>query len=309
MKKKLQVFVSSTYTDMKAERQAAVEAILDAGHIPAGMELFASENKSQLETIHRWIDDSDVFMLILGGRYGTVESESGKSYTQLEYEYAIETNKPLFAAVIDESYLNEKVKANGVDVIEKINGKLLSEFREIVTSKTSRFFNSEDKLKLIIMNSLNNFERDEDLVGWVRGNEVVDPKSTLAEMNRIQEENIFLRKQVDEFTEFSMRSTPGKLGKDAKILLIAAKNHDGYIVYGRYIGASSIEISNKNFIEPPDSTREEVRWKAAIDELYEEKLVEQVEHSKSSDIFRLTKRGYEVGDEIEAKSGETAALD
>ena len=47
MKKKLQVFISSTYEDMKEERQKAVEAILAAGHIPAGMELFASENAEQ----------------------------------------------------------------------------------------------------------------------------------------------------------------------------------------------------------------------------------------------------------------------
>lgn len=40
MKKKYQIFISSTYQDLKEERQAAVEAILKAGHIPAGMELF-----------------------------------------------------------------------------------------------------------------------------------------------------------------------------------------------------------------------------------------------------------------------------
>ena len=51
MNKKLQVFVSSTYTDLIEERQAAVQAILDAGHIPAGMELFKAGNRSQLETI------------------------------------------------------------------------------------------------------------------------------------------------------------------------------------------------------------------------------------------------------------------
>ena len=67
MNKKLQVFVSSTYTDLIEERQAAVEAILDAGHIPAGMELFKG-GKSQMETIRKWIDESDVYMLILGGR-------------------------------------------------------------------------------------------------------------------------------------------------------------------------------------------------------------------------------------------------
>src|SRR6266496_3615130 len=102
VKKKLQVFMSSTYTDMLAERQAAVEAILRAGHIPAGMELFAAGDESQLETIRRWIDDSDIFMLMLGGRYGSIEPKSGKSYIELEYDYAAKTKKPLFAAVISE---------------------------------------------------------------------------------------------------------------------------------------------------------------------------------------------------------------
>ena len=78
MNKKLQVFISSTYTDLIEERQAAVEAILDAGHIPAGMELFKAGNDSQLKTIYKWIDESDVYMIILGGRYGSVESKSGK---------------------------------------------------------------------------------------------------------------------------------------------------------------------------------------------------------------------------------------
>ena len=71
--KKYQVFISSTYTDLREERQAAVEAILKAGHIPAGMELFTSTNKSQWTIIQRWIDESDIYMLILGGRYGSIE--------------------------------------------------------------------------------------------------------------------------------------------------------------------------------------------------------------------------------------------
>ncbi|WP_375546918.1 DUF4062 domain-containing protein [Paenibacillus sp.] len=69
MKKKLQVFISSTYTDMLEERQAAVTAVLNAGHIPAGMELFKSGDQSQKDTLTRWIDESDAYMLILGGRY------------------------------------------------------------------------------------------------------------------------------------------------------------------------------------------------------------------------------------------------
>jgi hypothetical protein len=53
MKKKLQVFVSSTYSDLIPERQAAVAAILKSGHIPAGMELFTAADKSQMKTIEQ----------------------------------------------------------------------------------------------------------------------------------------------------------------------------------------------------------------------------------------------------------------
>lgn len=62
MNKKLQVFISSTYTDLEQERQAAVEAVLKAGHIPAGMELFKSADESQKETITKWIRESDVYL-------------------------------------------------------------------------------------------------------------------------------------------------------------------------------------------------------------------------------------------------------
>lgn len=51
LKKKLQVFVSSTYQDLIEERQKAVEGILRAGHIPAGMELFTAASKSQWKVI------------------------------------------------------------------------------------------------------------------------------------------------------------------------------------------------------------------------------------------------------------------
>jgi len=116
MNKKLQVFVSSTYTDLIAERQVAVEAILDAGHIPAGMELFKA-GKSQMKTIRKWIDDSDVYILILGGRYGSIEEETSLSYTELEYKYAISENMPVFAIVLNDSFLFTKASDNGKDAI------------------------------------------------------------------------------------------------------------------------------------------------------------------------------------------------
>src|ERR1044072_4145935 len=99
MKRKFQIFVSSTYEDLKEERQAAVEAILKAGHIPAGMELFTAGSESQLNVIRRWIQDSDIYLLILGGRYGSIEPKSGLSYTEVEFDYARSVDKRFFAVV------------------------------------------------------------------------------------------------------------------------------------------------------------------------------------------------------------------
>lgn len=58
------------------------------GHIPAGMELFQAGSQSQKLTIERWIDESDVYLLILGSRYGSIEPVSNMSYTHWEYDYA-----------------------------------------------------------------------------------------------------------------------------------------------------------------------------------------------------------------------------
>lgn len=303
-KRKLQVFVSSTYTDMLSERQAAVEAILRAGHIPAGMEIFAAGNEPQLETIRRWIDDSDIFMLILGGRYGSIEPNSGKSYIEMEYDYAAGKKKPLFAAVVSEYYLDAKVKSAGLDATERINGHLLQSFREKVASKICRFFGDVNEFKLIVFESIANYERNEDLIGWVHGSDVIDPKSTLEEIARLQEENSLLRKQISELETLATYSGFPKLNQpltdllndDAKSLLIAAKNGDGHIFYLGFIGGATIQAGSKNF-ECQDH-REEARWKAALDELVNLSLVESQGYKREN--FRLTKRGYDLADEIEA---------
>ena len=73
--------------------------------------------------------------LILGGRYGSIEPKSGKSYIELEYEYATKNKKPLFAAVISDAYLEAKVKADELSAIETSHETLLKAFRETVTKK------------------------------------------------------------------------------------------------------------------------------------------------------------------------------
>lgn len=168
MNKKLQVFVSSTYTDLIEERQTAVEAILDAGHIPAGMELFKA-GKPQMKTIQKWIDESDVYILIIGGRYGSIDEDCGKSYTQLEYEYALSKNMPVFAIILKDNFLFTKASLCGYNVIfQAENIYKYHSFRNIVESNAVKYVGSIEQISSVIHTQLNNISNDPDynLIGW-----------------------------------------------------------------------------------------------------------------------------------------------
>lgn len=170
MKKKYQVFISSTYIDLKDERQAAVEAILSSGHIPAGMELFCASNDSQWKVIERWIDDSDIFLLILGGRYGSIEPKSEKSYVQLEYEYAERKGKIILPIVISDDFLKQKSSKLGKFVIEESFPNLYSNFKEsVLSSKLVSFFNGYDEIKIAVLKSIKKIEEryGDNIMGWI----------------------------------------------------------------------------------------------------------------------------------------------
>ena len=87
MEKRYQVFVSSTYADLRDERGKVIQTLMEMDCIPAGMELFPAADEEQWEFIKRVISDCDYYILIIGGRYGSLTSE-GISYTEKEYEFA-----------------------------------------------------------------------------------------------------------------------------------------------------------------------------------------------------------------------------
>lgn len=189
-KKKLQVFISSTYTDLIGERQAAVQAVLDAGHIPAGMELFKAGNKFQLETIRKWIDNSDVYMLILGGRYGSIEEESKKSYTQLEYEYAAKKGLPIFSVVLSDAFLESKAKIHSKEkIFELENTTAYEDFKKLVLTKTVKLGEDVKDIMLTVHTTLMDFIEEYDLVGWVRSNDTEANHTLLTQINQLSVDN------------------------------------------------------------------------------------------------------------------------
>ncbi len=306
MKRKLQVFISSTFTDMKDERQATVEAILRAGHIPAGMELFAASDSSQMETIRNWIDDSDVFVLVLGGRWGSVEKRTGKSYVQLEYEYALSKNKPYFAAVIEHDQKKAKVQEMGPDAIETKHGDKFEKFTELVTSKICRFYTTLDSLKLIVYEGISELDRRKDLIGWVRGDSVIDPKPLLEDIARLQAENNKLSEQLKS----AGASAGDTVGGAAGIVMmmspeerdIISKCHDELALTVE-TGAHNLTIWSPTYglLIETSTRRERLKWSAAIDKLIMKKLISRSgvilsESNSKKTEYLLTALGYEVFD-------------
>jgi hypothetical protein len=196
MNKKLQVFISSTFIDLKEERQAAVEAILSAGHIPAGMELFNAGNDSQLITIKKWIDESDVYMLILGGRYGSIDPVQQLSYTEIEYRYALQKEMPVFAVFITDKALDAKLAILKKDAFEGTEPKKLKEFKELVLSKICRPFDDLKDIKIAVHETLNKFSREYKLSGWISGADVDDYDSLIKENLELNNRLIDLESKV-----------------------------------------------------------------------------------------------------------------
>ena len=228
-RKKLQVFVSSTYEDLIDERQAAVQAILTAGHIPAGMELFAAGDKSQMDVIQRWIDESDVFLLILGGRYGSLEPTSKKSYIQLEYEYAEHRGKPLFAVVITDEHLEETVKLHGTKVFEARYPQQLKDFRAAVLTKLVRLWRDAKDIKLAVLETLAHFIRRDDLKGWIPGDLAVNSGAVAEEMARLAKENASLREQLSKLEKAEMERERSARLNYLDPLLVSARDYVGQL--------------------------------------------------------------------------------
>lgn len=191
MEKRYQVFVSSTFRDLEEERQEVMHALLELDCMPSGMELFPAANETQWNLIKKVIDDCDYYVLILGGRYGSIGPD-GISYTEMEYRYALATGKPTVAFL----HRNPgKIIADKSESTEEGKEKLKA-FRESVEKKLCKHWESAQELGSVVSRSLIQLIKSTPAVGWVRANELADREATM--------ELLQLRRRVEELqTELS----------------------------------------------------------------------------------------------------------
>ena len=107
-------FLSSKYRSLEKERNEALGAIADLGNESVAMEHFVVQsNERNFSDISMLIDKSDVLILLLGPEFGYVpDKTTGKSMTQMEYEYALKKKKKICAIKLP-SYLELKKRYDG----------------------------------------------------------------------------------------------------------------------------------------------------------------------------------------------------
>lgn len=162
-----QIFLSSTYEDLRLERQQATQTILEMGHMPAGMELFPASDLSQWELIKRVIDESDYYLVIVGARYGSTHTQTGLSFTEMEYDYAASVGIPILGFVRRDT---GEVPAKDFEQDPKKREKL-EDFRRKVMTKICRHYDEASELGMLVMKSLMSETRINPRMGWVRANQ------------------------------------------------------------------------------------------------------------------------------------------
>lgn len=194
MDKKYSVFVSSTYEDLKEARQEVVNALLQMNCFPVGMEYFNASDKSQWEVIKSLIDECDYYVLIIAGKYGSVEPKSGKSYTQLEYEYAKSVGVPTIA------FLHEKPETLPNMYVEQTHKNELDAFRAEVKKHLVKFWTDTTGLAGQVVLSLNPLFKASPRVGWMRADEMSSNEQN-KEILRLKGEIESLQTQLKQYEE------------------------------------------------------------------------------------------------------------
>ncbi|EGR1569434.1 DUF4062 domain-containing protein [Vibrio parahaemolyticus] len=221
MEKRYQVFVSSTYADLKEERQHVIQALMEMDCIPAGMELFPAADEEQWEFIKRVIDDCDYYLLIIGGRYGST-TDDGISYTEKEFDYAVENGLKVVALIHGEP---DDIPFGKSEKDEALRNKLFSFRDKVMDGRLVKFWTVSKELPGLVALSMTKTIKMYPATGWVRANNVAN-EDILVELNDLRKENSALQKSLNATQTQQALHVPDIADIEAKY-----KVHGKYKVY------------------------------------------------------------------------------
>lgn len=145
------VFVSSTSTDLSEYRDAVRDVISKLNRRFIGMEDFPAESAPPADMICRKVEESQIYLGILGMRYGYIDEASGFSMTELEYRQALASSKDIRIFVMkDDAPITANMVERSPEGLEKLN-----RFRDTVLKNHScGIFSSRNELSAKVSSSL-----------------------------------------------------------------------------------------------------------------------------------------------------------
>jgi WD40 repeat protein len=156
--KRLRVYLSSTFEDLKEYRAAVFNALERAGLDVARMEAYAATDERPLDLCLRDVAQSDIYVGLYAWRYGYEPpaahgNTQSKSITELEYRQAAscKLRKLLFFADPDtKAQWPDRFKDDATGAGE-CGAKLKALRSELSTEKTASFFNTPDELATLVL--------------------------------------------------------------------------------------------------------------------------------------------------------------
>jgi tetratricopeptide (TPR) repeat protein len=141
--------ISSTMRDLPKHRQMALDACLRQDFLPKMMEHLPASPDDAVHESLRLVDQADVYVLILGMRYGTIPSGYDKSYTHLELDRAIEGDIPTIILVSSDEHV---FAPRDIDLGSA--GEKILRFREAVRERGAQLFSDADDMRAQLIHSL-----------------------------------------------------------------------------------------------------------------------------------------------------------
>jgi len=159
------------------------------------MELFPATDLEQFEYIKRIIDRSDYYVVIVAGKYGSL-ADDAVSFTEKEYEYAVSKKMPVLAFLRKNP---EKIEVGKTDQ-DRGKSRKLAAFREkLKKSRVVTFWDNRNDLCTKVLTAVVNSVNLAPGVGWVRGDQAIDPK-VLQDFERLRRENEELKLKLSELS-------------------------------------------------------------------------------------------------------------
>jgi hypothetical protein len=150
------------------------------------MELFPATDIEQFEYIKSVIRDSDYYVIVSAGRYGSIHPERQLSYTELEYDYAVEVGVPIIRLLHSDPF--NDLRGEQIESTDQGREKLRAFRDKMQASRLVRHWASKEQLGAEIVFALLDMQKSHPRDGWVPGSQSFDPE-TFKELDRLRKEN------------------------------------------------------------------------------------------------------------------------